>query len=41
MREAMTSQDRREKSGLFGFSFKVLEIEQRLLFLFRIFAVNN
>jgi len=41
MREAMVGQDRREGSGLLGFNFKVLEIEQRLLFLFRIFAVNN
>ena len=38
----MTSQGRREKSGLFGSGFKVLEkIEQRLLFLFRIFANNK
>ena len=36
----MVGQGRREGSGLLGFSFEVWEIEQRLLSLFRTFAVN-
>jgi len=36
----MVGQDRREGSGLLGFSFQVSEIERRLLSLFRTFAVS-
>jgi|GEM_PF-3091808 len=41
MRKVRAGQGRREKGGLLGFSFEVWEIEQRLLFLFRIFANNK
>ena len=40
MRKAMAGQGRRERGGLFGAGFEVWEIEQKLLFLFRFFALT-